>query len=121
MEQPIIKKKVLDVDDKSNVRPRQRTILIKNFGIVEVEAGKQAIEIANIQNPRVILRDMMMPKINGLTVCHIIKNNSATESIQSLWVTDNEFAAEDIPGFWKSSGYHNHGDPRREERHCNAY
>ncbi|MFC2035341.1 sulfite oxidase-like oxidoreductase [Chloroflexota bacterium] len=33
------------------------------------------------------------------------------------WVTGVEFAAEDRPGFWESRGYHNHGDPWREERY----
>jgi len=32
------------------------------------------------------------------------------------WVTGVEFAAKDRPGFWESAGYHNHGDPWREER-----
>jgi DMSO/TMAO reductase YedYZ molybdopterin-dependent catalytic subunit len=25
--------------------------------------------------------------------------------------------AEDRPGFWESLGYHNHGDPWKEERY----
>jgi DMSO/TMAO reductase YedYZ molybdopterin-dependent catalytic subunit len=33
------------------------------------------------------------------------------------WVTGVEFTAEDRPGFWESNGYHNHGDPWREERY----
>jgi DMSO/TMAO reductase YedYZ molybdopterin-dependent catalytic subunit len=32
------------------------------------------------------------------------------------WVTGVEFVAQDRLGFWESSGYHNHGDPWREER-----
>ncbi len=32
------------------------------------------------------------------------------------WVTGIEFVAKDRPGFWESAGYHNHGDPWREER-----
>jgi DMSO/TMAO reductase YedYZ molybdopterin-dependent catalytic subunit len=32
------------------------------------------------------------------------------------WVTGVEFTAKDRPGFWESAGYHNHGDPWREER-----
>ena len=35
------------------------------------------------------------------------------------WVTGIEFVEKDIPGFWESSGYHNHGDPWREERFRN--
>jgi DMSO/TMAO reductase YedYZ molybdopterin-dependent catalytic subunit len=33
------------------------------------------------------------------------------------WVTGLEFTEKDIPGFWESSGYHNHGDPWKEERY----
>jgi DMSO/TMAO reductase YedYZ molybdopterin-dependent catalytic subunit len=32
------------------------------------------------------------------------------------WVRGIELLAEDKPGFWESYGYHNRGDPWREER-----
>lgn len=32
------------------------------------------------------------------------------------WVTGVEFRDSDIPGFWESRGYHNRGDPWKEER-----
>jgi CheY-like chemotaxis protein len=87
MEQVITKKKVLIVDDEPNVRRLSRTILSKNFDVVEAEDGKQAIEIANIQQPDVILMDMMMPRMDGLTACHVIKNDPATKSIPIIMVT----------------------------------
>ena len=33
------------------------------------------------------------------------------------WVVGIEFTAEDRPGFWETHGYHNRGDPWREERY----
>jgi len=33
------------------------------------------------------------------------------------WVTGFEFLGRDQAGFWESYGYHNHGDPWREERY----
>jgi DMSO/TMAO reductase YedYZ molybdopterin-dependent catalytic subunit len=33
------------------------------------------------------------------------------------WVTGIEFCKQDKPGFWESNGYHNHGDPWKEERY----
>ncbi len=33
------------------------------------------------------------------------------------WVTGIEFTDKDRPGFWESAGYHNHGDPWKEERY----
>jgi DMSO/TMAO reductase YedYZ molybdopterin-dependent catalytic subunit len=33
------------------------------------------------------------------------------------WVTGIQFVEKDVPGFWESNGYHNHGDPWKEERY----
>jgi len=33
------------------------------------------------------------------------------------WVTGVEFMEDDRPGFWESAGYHNRGDPWKEERY----
>ena len=75
MEQVNTKKKVLIVDDEPNVRRLSRTILSKKFDVLEAEDGKQAIEIANAEKPDVILMDMMMPKVDGLTACYAIKKD----------------------------------------------
>ena len=81
------KKKVLIVDDEPNVRRLSHAILSKNFIVFEAEDGKQAIDMANTQKPDVILMDMMMPKIDGLTACHAIKKDPATKSIPIIMVT----------------------------------
>ena len=87
MEQVNIKKKALVVDDEPNVRRLIHTILSKNYEVIEAEEGKQAIEIAYTQKPDVILMDMMMPKMDGLTACHLIKNDPATRAIPVIMVT----------------------------------
>jgi len=33
------------------------------------------------------------------------------------WITGLEFTDVDKPGFWERAGYHNHGDPWKEERY----
>ena len=33
------------------------------------------------------------------------------------WVTGIEFLEKDSPGFWERAGYHNHGDPWKQERY----
>ena len=32
------------------------------------------------------------------------------------WLKALEFSATDKPGYWEENGYHNYGDPWREER-----
>jgi CheY-like chemotaxis protein len=87
MEPVINKKKVLIVDDEPNVRRLSRTILSKKFDVVEAEDGRQAIEMAGAHQPDVILMDMMMPKMDGLTACYSIRNDQATKSIPVIMVT----------------------------------
>ena len=87
MEQVTIKKKILIVDDEPNVRRLLHTILVKTFDVFEAEDGRQAIEMTNTQKPDVVLMDMMMPKMDGLTACHMIKNDPATKSIPVIMVT----------------------------------
>lgn len=33
------------------------------------------------------------------------------------WVRGVEFLEHDVPGFWERAGYHNNGDPWKEERY----
>ncbi|MER7742953.1 molybdopterin-dependent oxidoreductase [Streptomyces sp. NPDC096538] len=33
------------------------------------------------------------------------------------WVRDLELRQSDVPGFWEGAGYHNYGDPWREQRY----
>jgi DMSO/TMAO reductase YedYZ molybdopterin-dependent catalytic subunit len=33
------------------------------------------------------------------------------------WVRAIEFREDDEPGFWEQLGYHNYGDPWREQRY----
>ena len=35
------------------------------------------------------------------------------------WVRGLTLTAQDEPGFWEAAGYHNHGDPWREQRYWN--
>ena len=87
MEEVAVKKKVLIVDDEPNVRRLSRTILIKQFDIIEAEDGRQALEQVTAQKPDVILMDMMMPKMDGLTACHIIKTDPLTKATPIIMVT----------------------------------
>lgn len=55
-----------------------------------------------------------LPADHGGPVRLIIPQLYAWKSAK--WLKALEFAAEDSPGLWERMGYHNHGDPWREER-----
>ena len=82
-----IRRKVLIVDDEPNVRRLSHMILSKKFDVFEAENGIQAIEMAKAQKPDIILMDMMMPKMDGLTACHIIKTDPLTKATPIIMVT----------------------------------
>jgi two-component system alkaline phosphatase synthesis response regulator PhoP len=81
------KKKILIVDDEPNVRRLVHTILSKDFTVLEAEDGRQAIDVACAQKPDLILMDMLMPRMDGLTACYAIKNDPTTKSIPVLMLT----------------------------------
>jgi two-component system alkaline phosphatase synthesis response regulator PhoP len=81
------KKKILIVDDEPNVRRLVHTILSKDFTVLEAEDGRQAIDVAGTQKPDLILMDMLMPRMDGLTACYTIKNDPTTKSIPVLMLT----------------------------------
>jgi CheY-like chemotaxis protein len=81
------KRTILVVDDEPNVRRLVRTILTKDFNVLEAEDGKQAVDIAGTKKPDLILMDMMMPKMDGLTACYAIKNDPTTKSTPVLMLT----------------------------------
>ena len=70
------KKTILIVDDEKPIVD----ILIYNlekegYRTIEANDGEKAIEMAFEQNPDLILLDIMLPKVDGLTVCKRIRNS----------------------------------------------
>jgi len=69
------KKTILIVDDEQSIRD----ILVYNlkkegYETIEAGDGMSAVEMAVTQKPDLILLDIMLPKMDGLTACKKIKN-----------------------------------------------
>lgn len=70
-------KKVLIVDDDSNISELLRLYLEKEgFDTVIAGDGEEAIVKFNIDEPDLILLDIMLPKLDGWQVCRTIRKNS---------------------------------------------
>ena len=83
----INKKRVLIVDDEPVVRQLVRQMLSKDYNVLEAQNGEEAISIARSQKPDTILMDMLMPKMDGLTACYIIKTSRTTRAIPVVMLT----------------------------------
>jgi two-component system phosphate regulon response regulator PhoB len=77
-------KKILIVDDQIEVRELvQVTLEIGDYQILSAENGQEAVRIAQIEHPDIILMDIMMPgsEVDGLEACRTLKSDPATSDI----------------------------------------
>ncbi len=83
----IHKKKILIVDDEPSVRQVLRKTLSKNYIVIEAEDGEEAVNMARNEKPNLVLMDLMMPKMDGYTSCHVIKTDPVTKAIPVVMLT----------------------------------
>jgi DNA-binding response OmpR family regulator len=83
-----MRKKILVVDDDAEVVELLRFNL-KNagFAIGTAADGVEAIKKACSVSPDLILLDLMMPELDGLAVCEILRRDPATASIPIIMLT----------------------------------
>lgn len=98
MEEEIMKdsKTILIVDDE----PPIREVLLYNlkkegYNVIEAGDGITAVNMATEQRPDLILLDIMLPKLDGLSVCKRIKN---TYNVLILMLTAKDSEIDKILG-----------------------
>ena len=81
-------KKVLLVDDSATVLMMEKMVLAKGpFDVVTARDGVEGIAKAKSEQPDVILLDVMMPNLDGLSACAAIRADEATAHIPIIMVT----------------------------------
>jgi len=74
-----VSKKILIVDDEKNIVDILRFNLQKEgFATLEAYDGEQGLEMALNRKPDLILLDVMLPKMDGFTVCRKIRQTMST-------------------------------------------
>lgn len=82
---------LLIIDDNSDMRTYIHTILESDYNIIEAANGKQGVALANKYLPDIIICDMMMPVMDGLECCQILKSEMRTSHIPVLMLTACSF------------------------------
>jgi len=81
-------RKVLVVDDDPAMREVIESILVlENIMVYTAADGKDAVQKALALMPDLILLDVNMPKLNGLTFCKAIRAGKETKNIPIIIVT----------------------------------
>jgi CheY-like chemotaxis protein len=86
--EPNSKYLVLFIDDSPVDRAYIEGILVKNgFNLCLAENHEEAIALAREKKPDVILLDILLPKVSGIEVCKMIKNDEAIKHIPVIFYT----------------------------------
>lgn len=79
---------VLVVDDEPALRDLIRQMLeIGGFAVQEAEDGETALEKIDEELPDAIILDVMMPRMDGITVCKTIRSDSETAAIPIIMLS----------------------------------
>ena len=81
-------KNVMVVEDNEKNRKLMRVILkAKGFNVIEATTGEEALGILKNQKPDIILRDIQLPGVDGLTLTKQIKADATCSAIPIIAVT----------------------------------
>jgi len=81
------KKKILVVDDESNIRLLVKNMIGTRYDVIEAGDGDEAVTKAQKEKPDLVLLDILMPGKDGFTTCNQLKANKATKDIPVVMVT----------------------------------
>ena len=70
-----------------------------NYKVVIAHDGKEGLSLAKKVLPTLILLDLMLPEIDGLEICRMLKANEDTKNIPIIMVTAKGEEVDKIVGF----------------------
>jgi len=80
--------KILIVDDEPHMlRVTELSIKKGGFDIVIGRNGREAVELATREKPALIVMDVSMPEMDGLTALQFLKCNPGTAAIPVIMLT----------------------------------
>jgi len=80
--------KILVVDDEWELRNLLTEFLTgEGYDVIQASNGEEALELAEKEEPQVILLDVDMPGIDGIEVCRRLKEEDKTRFIPIIMVT----------------------------------
>lgn len=78
---------LLFVDDSEDVRAYVTLLLQDDYNLLVTDNAKNAMELSVQNIPDLVLSDVMMPEIDGIELCNMLKSNSKTSHIPIILLT----------------------------------
>lgn len=86
-------------DDPDQRRLMERTLATSGHRILTASDGQTGVETALAIQPKLIILDVMMPRMNGYQAARALRQNPLTAAIPILMVTTKQEPADE---FWAS-------------------
>lgn len=87
--------KILLVDDMRNFLDLEVSFLRRaESKVITAKDGAEALKLAKIEKPDIVLLDLEMPKMNGIECCRIIKSDPSLKKIPVVMVTSTDRRGE---------------------------
>jgi PAS domain S-box-containing protein len=88
---------ILNVDDNEGCRYAVTRILeLNDFAVKEARSGAEALAMAKVEQPDLVLLDVNLPDLNGFEVCRRLKAEPATARIPVLHITASYMTPGDM-------------------------
>jgi CheY-like chemotaxis protein len=79
---------ILIVEDNEKNRRLVRDVLqFKGYQTIESETGEEGVELARSRQPALVLMDIQLPGIDGITALKRLRDDPATRGIRVMAVT----------------------------------
>ena len=90
---------VLIIDDNADIRHYVKSLLVKEFRVLDAADGATGIRLAMKYVPDVIVSDVMMPGMDGIECCRRLKGELQTCHIPIILLTACSLDEQRIQGY----------------------
>ena len=90
---------VLIIEDEKNILELVKYNLEQEgYAVLTASRGDQGLELARKSRPSLLILDLMLPEIDGLTICKTLKNNEKTSGIPIIMLTAKSQESDKVVG-----------------------
>lgn len=89
---------MLVVEDNPELRALIRQTFQGQYQVLESENGADGLAVATSQIPDIVISDVMMPEMDGLQLCQLLKTDERTSHIPVVLLTAKSSQADQVSG-----------------------
>lgn len=91
------KRAVLVVDDDESLRELVRTVLVEaGYEVRTAPNGRAALSLVAAMPPDVVLMDVNMPVLDGLTTCRLLRGDTRTRAVPVVIMSSQPVPREQL-------------------------